>query len=864
MNRELSFGAWIKKRRTILGLSRDALAEQVGYSVAMLRKIEGDERRPSEKAAALLAKALAIPPEQEAGFLKVARQESTIDHLDEPGEEGAFPWQTVPQPQTNLPVPPTLFVGRDKELARLTDLLEDPACHLVTLVGLAGIGKTRLSVQAAHRHMSRFADGVFFVSLASLASHKMIGAAIGNAIGLEFRGGADPEEHLLFNLQKKRMLLVLDNFEHLIEGAGFLAEIIQTAPGIQLLVSSRERLNLQGEWVFEVPGLPYPVNPRESSLEQAKAYESVQLFLQSALRANPRFTLNEANWKDVSRICSMLEGMPLGIELAAAWVRVLSCQEIANEIKKNLDFLRSSARDVPERHRSLRAALDHSWELLSLREKAVFSRLAVFGGGFCKEAAREVAGADLEEITSLLDKSLLKRVGEKRYDLHELVRQYTNTHLQSDTQQYTQTRDRHSTYYAALLEKWAGRIRSPKQVEILADMETEMDNVRRAWNWMVAHRQTDDIKRSLRGLWHFHEIRARFWEGAALFGEGVAALEWRDEAGVEQPAQRLALMGQVQAQQGYFLAHLDRYEEAGELLHQSVAVLRSNTDRVAFAEALTYLAYMKYRMSAFVESRQYAQESLDINRALDNQLGIVFCLVILSYIHLAESDYEQAYTLSSESLAICRAVLGDPHGTADCLITLTAAARRLGRHAQARQWAEEGLEISKALNDRWGMAQTLRQLGILCLELGETEQAENLLRQSVAKSREVCDLTLMATVFINLGVVAGMKREAGKSKQYFLEALKAAMQTKSFVVARQALVELAEMEKRDGNAESALELAIYIAHHSSSHLDVTNRAEHLFTELITKFTTEQVEVIRAQAQTKTLETLTQELLTAGS
>lgn len=861
MNREFSFGTWIKKRRTILGLSREALAEQVGYSVAMLRKIEDDERRPSKKAAVLLAQALAIPPEQEDGFLKVARQEFAIDHLDEPGEEEAFPWQTVAPPQTNLPVPATLFVGREKELVRLTELLQDPACRLVTLVGLAGIGKTRLSVQAAYRQMSRFEDGVFFVSLASLVSHKMIGAAIGNALGLEFHGAARPEEHLLFNLQKKRMLLVLDNFEHLIEGASLLAEIMQVAPGIQLLVTSRERLNLQGEWVFEVQGLPYPVNPGENSLEQIKAYESVQLFLQSALRANPRFTLNEANWKDVVRICKLMEGMPLGIELAAAWVRVLPCNEIAGEIKKNLDFLKASARDVPERHRSLRAALDHSWDLLSLREKDVFSQLAVFQGGFRKEAAREVAGAELDEITSLLDKSLLKRVGEDRYDLHELVRQYTNARLQSDTHEYIQTRDHHSNYYATLLEQWAGRIRSPKQVEILAEMDAEIDNLRLAWSWMVSHHQADNIQMSLRGLWHFHEIRARFWEGAALFGEAVAAFQLQEKAASDQPTQHLAVLARMQAQQGYFLAHLDRYEESSQLLNQSAAFLRSSTDQIALAEMLTYFAYMKYRMGEFVDAEQYAGESLHLNRILDNKHGIVFGLIILSYVGLAQGEYEQAYTLSSESLSICRDILRDPHGTADCLITLTAAARRLGRYNQAREWAEESLEISKAVNDRWGMAQTFRQLGLLSLDLGETERAKHLLQQSVSKSREVCDLTLMATALISLGVATRISGEASKSKQYFLEALQAAVKTKSSVVAVQALVEIAGIEMNEGKAEAALKLAIYIANHASSRPEVVNRAEQLHSELITQFTMSQVESIQAWAQARTLDDLTQELLT---
>ncbi|HEX6036201.1 MAG TPA: NB-ARC domain-containing protein, partial [Anaerolineales bacterium] len=329
-----------------MGLTREALAKQVGYSFAMMRKIEDDERRPSLHAAELLAKALEIPQDQQEAFLRVARQERAVDELGPVDEAGSFPWQTSPPPQTNLPLPTTLFVGRQAELARLNDLLENPACRLVTLVGLAGIGKTRLALQAARSQRSRFSDGVFFVSLAPLDSPEMLEGAVANAIGLQFHGAAEHQEQLLRYLDGKHMLLVLDNFEHLIERANLVVEMVQAAPDIQLLVTSREPLNLQGEWVFEVDGLPYPLSPEESSLEQ---YEAVQLFLQSALRASPGFSLNEHNRAWVARICQLTEGIPLGIELAAPWVRVLSCGEIAREIERSLDFLKVSARDIPER-----------------------------------------------------------------------------------------------------------------------------------------------------------------------------------------------------------------------------------------------------------------------------------------------------------------------------------------------------------------------------------------------------------------------------------------------------------------------------------------------------------------------------------
>lgn len=862
MDQEFSFGTWIKRRRTILGLTRDALAKQVGYSFAMMRKIEDDERRPSLRAAELLARALEIPQDQQEAFLRVARQERAVDELGRVDEKGSFPWQAASQPQTNLPLPTTLFVGRESELARLTDLLQDQTCRLISLVGLAGIGKTRLALQAARSQLDRFPHGVFFISFAPVTSHKMISATIANTIGLQFHGATGPREHLLNHLRDKRMLLVLDNFEHLIEGVGLLTAIIEAAPDIKVLVTSRERLNLQGEWVLQMEGLPYPVSPRDSSQEKLGTFAAVQLFLQSALRFDSRFTLDEDNRQCVAQICRLMEGLPLGIELAAAWVRVLSCQELAREVKRNLDVLKTSARDIPERHRSLRAALGHSWDLLSTSEREALRRLSVFRGGFDRQAAWEVAGAALEEIASLVDKSLLKRVGENRYELHELVRQYAAEHLQVDAEESVGTRDQHASYYAALLERWERQIRSPRQMQILAEMDLELSNIRLAWNWMVAHQQTANLRKSLRSLWHFHEIRARFWEGATLFGEGLAILPSGDEAGTEQDAQYTVVRAQIQAQQGYFLAHLDRYDEANDLLQQSLVLLRSCNDRAALADTLIYLAYTKCRLGALTEGNQFAQESLALNRELGSQLGIVHSLIILSFIYLTQGAYEQAYAVSSEGLAICRDALGDPHGTADNLIGLSAAARRLGRYVQARGWAEEGLKISKALNDRWGVAQMLRQLGLISLHLGEFSHAEELFRESVSKAREVCDLTLMAMSLVGLATAVRASRGDADSKPYLLGALQAAVDTKIIAVAQQALVEIAAIEMKEASNELALEMILHIQKEPSSRPDIIERAEKLRSKLMMQLTPQQIEAIHARAQAKTLESLAQEILAA--
>ena len=266
----------------------------------------------------------------------------------------------------NLPRALTPFIGREPELSALGQLLRDPQCSLLTIVGPGGIGKTRLAIEAANQSKDLFPDGVWFVPLAALNSPALLVPAIADALNFRFQDPADPQAQLLRYLCEKRALLVLDNAEHLLDGVGLFTEILKACPQVKLLVTSRERLNLLSEWVFEIQGLPVPPSDQ---VEQFEAYSSVALFLQSARRVQAGFELREEERRWVLKICQIMEGMPLGIELAAAWVGLLSCEEIAKEIERNLDFLTVSMRDLPERHRSLRATLDHSWNLLNAEEK---------------------------------------------------------------------------------------------------------------------------------------------------------------------------------------------------------------------------------------------------------------------------------------------------------------------------------------------------------------------------------------------------------------------------------------------------------------------------------------------------------------
>jgi len=337
---------------------------------------------------------------------------------------------------TSFPMPTNPLIGRKPELQEILRLLGLPECRLLTIAGQGGVGKTRLAVQVGEdlsaANPPPFSEGTWFVPLAPITATENIPKAISQAIGFDLAGPLTPEDQLLNYLQEKTLLLLLDNAEHLLEGAKTFSKILERAPGVKLLVTSRERLNLRSEWVFDLQGLPVP--PLDAH-EGSEEYSAVKLFLDRFRQVQNDFSLQEEDRPVVDHICRMLDGIPLGIELAAAWVRTLPLGEIAAEIAHDLDFLTTSARDIPERHRSLRVVFDHSWSLLLPAEQRAMRQLSVFKGGFTREAAQDIAEAPLPVLNSLIDKSLLRRSEPARYDFHELVRGYAAVRLAEETEE---------------------------------------------------------------------------------------------------------------------------------------------------------------------------------------------------------------------------------------------------------------------------------------------------------------------------------------------------------------------------------------------------------------------------------------------
>ncbi|MGE5141134.1 MAG: AfsR/SARP family transcriptional regulator, partial [Rudaea sp.] len=521
----------------------------------------------------ILTKELGVEPSAETRELYEQIRRGEVS-APKPAAPARAVWSPPP-----LPLAPTPFLGREKELGELARLLLAPECRLLTLVGPGGIGKTRLALEAATNLRERFRDGAAFVSLAGVENPAFIIATLADAIGFTFSGPADNTTQLVNHLHDKQVLLVLDNVEHLLaadqpaaSSAGVLSEILERAPGVKLLVTSRELLDLQQEWLFQVGGLQLPEAETGDQVERSSA---AALFLQRARRAQVGFQLEPNDRPALARICNLVGGTPLGLELAAAWVRTLSLDEIQHEIERSLDFLETSMRDLPERHRSMRAVFDHSWLLLSEQERTVLRRLSVFRGGFRREAAEQIAGATLSLLSTLQSKSLLRRVPGGRYDLHELVLQYADAKLAESPDELRATRERHSRYFLDFVQAREKDLKSARQLEALKEMSEESGNLRPAWRHAIQFGWASAMGKQLEAYWIYYEMRGGLREAKVLLGKAVDALQQRCAGDGACDEDWEITLESVRAQEAWFCIKLGEVEEARELLGLSVPRLEA-------------------------------------------------------------------------------------------------------------------------------------------------------------------------------------------------------------------------------------------------------------------------------------------------
>ncbi len=622
-------------------------------------------------------------------------------------------------PTHNLPVQPTPFIGRDSELSEIADLLADPACRLLTLVGPGGIGKTRLALQAGANQLSNFVHGVYLVSLAPVGSANLLPSAISATLNVTFYGPDEPGLQIINYLRDKHLLLILDNFEHLLDGIPLLTAILAEAPLVKLLISSRERLNLLEEWVIVLQGMPFP---KGQAADPFDSYSAIQLFVQRARQAQTSFSLLE-DVHSVIAICRHVEGMPLALELAASWLRVMPCPQIAEHMARSLDFLTTPLRNVPERHRSMRAVFEQSWQLLSEAEREVMMQLSVFRGGFDLEAAEPVAGASLPLLAGLVDKSLIHLGPSGRYDIHELLRQFAFDKL-LHAREAEQTRTRHLEYFAQWAEAVEPKLHGPQQVAWLDRLETEHNNLRSALAWSAEGPDEAGLRLAGALSW-FWSIRGYWIEGGA----------WLDKVLAKASAARTIARAQALFGKGH-LAYTRNNARASALLSESLTAFRELEDKRRIAIALVLLS----RCDTQRDPQQAAallEEAYHLCQELGDIHGVAFVLFTQGDLALEiTGDYDLATEHLQASLRLFREV-GDIWGIAHVLLSLAEAPRRQKNVSQAQALLEESLELFRQLRDRGYIAWTLYMLAGLARETGDYERATVLIEESLALKRDM-------------------------------------------------------------------------------------------------------------------------------
>lgn len=816
----ISFGEWVRQRRKTLDLTQAELAQRAGCSVFALRKIESGERRPSRQLAGLLADALEISPTDQPAFHQAARSYQAPAGL--PTGPPHPPPRPAPPPTPHLPVPITPLLGRESELAAMAHLFADPQCRLLTLTGMGGIGKTRLAIEFGACRQALFAGGVRYVPLAGLAAPELIVPAIAEAFGFTFSGPVDPKEQLIRHLRgaiRQPTLLILDNLEHLLAptagAAELVSELLGRLPPLRILVTSRERLNLHGEWMYELHGLSTPPSPY---FDDVTDYSAAELFVQSARRGNMAFALSEEDRPALVQICQLLEGVPLAVELAAAWSPVLSCAEIAREVATNIDFLTATTRDLPERHRSLRATFNHSWRLLPEEERAALCALSVFHGGFDRVAAEQVAGATLPLLASLAAKSLIRRGEDNRYDLHEVIRQFALLALQEYPPRFEAIRDQHCQHYLRRVASQERALKSEAQQEALQQLLQDADNIRAAWLWGIEREKVAALGAAVRGLGWMFEVAGLLHEGIETLEPLARALRAKSDNGDSQ-----RLLGRTLTQQGLLYFRSGTFDRAQSLLKESLAILRPLGEPWLLIDSLVYLGIIRYLNNDVEWATALLAEAVASARGGQDEWFVAFATLGLGHLIGLRGEYTAAREKEEAALALWRR-LGDPHAIAMGLNYLTPTLVQLGLLEVAETYLWESLELSRRTRNRWGLGTAYRFMGLVKIAQGEYDTAEAMLRQGLETFGDYIIGWDIACSYVYLGELMLRRDQPTAAAENYTTGLRLARDIQSPPLMLDALVGLAELAGQTGNGVQALELAEMVAHHPVASRAVQLRA----------------------------------------
>lgn len=789
---ELSFGQWLKQQRQLLDLTQAELAAKIGCSWETLRKIEANTLRPSKQIAARLAQNLDIASDQIAAFISFARS------LPGAQPPGAASTQQSPitrgpaHPPHSLVTPQTSFVGREQELALLHKLIRRADVQILTLTGPGGVGKTRLALRVAADQLGEFADGMFLVALASVQDPALVVPTIAQTLGVKETRNRSLHQALADFLQAKQLLLLLDNFEHVVAAAPALLDILAAAPQIRLLITSRAPLRLPGEQEFSVAPLALPPKLRRQTVPILASYPSVALFVERAQQLDPSFRLTSDNADVVAAICQRLDGLPLAIELAAGRVRLLTPHEIRARLDHQLALLQQSrATDLDSQHQTMRSAIAWSYDLLSSTEQWLFKRLAVFSAGFTVEAAEFVCGAKrdhhgepLDDLESLLDKNLLQlnTTGEQylppRMAMLNTVRAFAREQLDASDEANIVS-SQHAQYFLAMVEAAMHELHGPQQRIWFARLEAEHDNLRAAISWALAQEQAELALRLGHALGEFWVMHGHLSEGRSWL-EAVLKFSHPDATITHRPVmlnslddiQRNHLLYRARCLRalGVLIGRAGDYALALRWLEQARLTCASINDRQGLSESLSEIGAILVQQGLYENATRTLNEGLNIARDLGDKRAIALAFKGLGTTANNQGDHAAAREYYEQGLRIVRE-LGDTWSTAQALGNLGNVVFYQGDYPAARIYYEECLALFRVLGDTLSLAQVLSNLGTLCTSQGDYVRARSYHAESLTIRRDLGDQLGIATSLDNLGNLERLLRDYAAARRFGEESL---------------------------------------------------------------------------------------------